>query len=63
MSQPQTAIAVASIADTLALHSGGLNCHCLSFLDADLQRMIAAWQHIATPIKTAIRVLVESHYV
>jgi hypothetical protein len=37
-----------------ALHSGGPNCHWLSSLDPDLQRVIAAWDGLPIPIRLAI---------
>ena len=40
-----------------ALHSGGLNCHFLASLDADLQRVIAAWDALPTAIRMAIGIL------
>jgi hypothetical protein len=52
---------VTSISDTCpdgttarALHSGGPDCHFLSSLDPDLQRVIAAWDGLPIPIRLAI---------
>jgi hypothetical protein len=41
-----------------ALHSGGPNCHCLASLDADLQRVIAAWDGLPTAIRRATLALI-----
>jgi hypothetical protein len=43
-----------------ALHSGGLNCHFLASLDADLQRVIAAWNGLEEPIRKVIRAVIDS---
>jgi hypothetical protein len=43
-----------------ALHPGGLNCHFLASLDADLQRVIAAWDHLPVAIRKATLALIGS---
>jgi|HubBroStandDraft_6_1064221.scaffolds.fasta_scaffold99499_2 hypothetical protein len=45
-----------------ALHAGGLNCHFLSSLDADLQRVVAAWDELSEPIKSAVLAFVDSQW-
>jgi hypothetical protein len=42
-----------------ALHPGGLNCHFLSSLDADLQRVIAAWDGLPVAIRRATLALID----
>jgi hypothetical protein len=42
-----------------ALHSGGLNCHCLSSLDPNLQAVIAALDGVAGAIRKAIKKLAD----
>jgi hypothetical protein len=37
-----------------ALHSGGPECHFLSSLDADLQRVIAAWDGLPAAMRRAM---------
>jgi hypothetical protein len=44
-----------------ALHSGGLNCHFLTSLDADLQRVLAAWERLPPAIRRATLALLEAH--
>jgi hypothetical protein len=51
---------VASIAKTQALHPGGLNCHFLASLDADLPRVIAVWDGLPAAIRKAAMALIES---
>jgi hypothetical protein len=41
-----------------ALHSGGLNCHFLASLDADLQRVIAEWENLPAAIRRATLALI-----
>jgi hypothetical protein len=43
-----------------ALHPGGLNFHFVSSLDADLQRVIAAWDGLPVAIRKATLALVDS---
>jgi hypothetical protein len=43
-----------------ALHSGGLNCHFLTSVDADLQRVIAAWDGLPEAIRRATLALIGS---
>jgi hypothetical protein len=40
-----------------ALHPGGLNCHRVASLDADLQRVVAAWYGLPEAIRTATMAL------
>ena len=44
----------------LALHSGGSDCHCVVSLDADLQRVIAAWDGLPAAIRKATLALIAS---
>jgi len=41
------------------LHTGGIICHLMSSLDADLQRVIAAWDGLPAAILKAIATLLE----
>jgi hypothetical protein len=43
-----------------ALDPGGFNCHFVASLDADLQRMIAAWEGLPAAIRRAIVGLADS---
>ena len=43
-----------------ALHSGRLNCPYLASLDADLQRVIAAWDGLPDAIRKAVLALIGS---
>jgi hypothetical protein len=43
-----------------ALQPGGPNCHFLSSLDADLQRVIAAWDGLPAAIRQATLALIGS---
>jgi len=44
-----------------ALRPGGLNCHFLASLDANLQSIIAAWDELPRAIRRAMLALIGSH--